>query len=422
LALQLELSREVPLTIELTPPLEEWDAIKLELADHYPRIDTISFRTKQGMDSRYHTQKQADEFREFLNNIGPLPNLRCLGILGGSGRGIFNIKEILNRFPSLIEMPEVPLTADDLQLAKDRLNIRTLTTYENPNSILPMVQTIVNLKEVDFLSTSGWPLPDIAEQEKFPAELSNLTSSLGWTTLAYRRYEEAILTSFWPSLSSLVSLHMSIYIKGVYDLANTVHHLHNLQEIRLQLQIYSTDRLLSMDHASPNFSVRSLGFMVYRKSRREVQQTNDEVNDNIFNHMNNILLSLLQVMPKLNNLDLYIDNIFGQTPLPSISFDRSFGGKFNGEKLDLYFYGGKLIPHESSIPSSVHDLVLVLHSDNSFDSFSSKFIKHLYVSSYTYFPEVRTSDRSNILDLELWPSLETLRISTGGIRWSSFSL
>lgn len=424
LSLQLDLSRDLPLTIAIKLPLEGWEFIKLDLISHHTRIYTIVLDVKRGIYHNYDTRRHANDIRKFLDDMGHLPNLRRLGSSFGHSDELYDIKEVLHRFPSLMEMPGVVFTANDLRLAKDRLNMHTLTTYEDPKIVLPMAQTAIHLKGVHLMS-NGLLLDATLQEEFQTGSTLSLTTPLHWTILTHQRYWDPIPVSFLSRLSSLVSLDMWVRTKAIYDVANIVHQLHNLYEVRLHLRIHSNDQLSSPTRLAPNVSVQSLELKIVCRFHSDAQQHNGDFDNKISAHIDEIASTLLRVMPKLrvNTLATIAYNTYARNTYPLFLFDGTFNGNFNGEKLNLTFQECKLIPKgKSPIPSSVHDLDVYLHGRDSFDFLGSKFIKKLTISLYNAVTETRKSGKVNMIDLELWPSLESFRIVNGIVQWSRSSL
>ncbi|PVF96809.1 hypothetical protein CPB86DRAFT_798610 [Serendipita vermifera] len=425
LFLQLELSRDLPLTIEVTLPLEGWELIRPGLIRHRTRINTIVVHRKGGTDDMYDTQRQANDYRNFLDDMGHLPSLRRLGNKWYLDEELINLKDALHRFPSLTEMPKVAFTANDLQLAKDRLNIGALNTYGDMASILPIAQTVSNLKNVHFFGKSSTLLPDIIRRDGFQTDSpSTLANPLGWTTFAHHRYEDTISVSFLSRLSQVVSLEMTIRTNTIYDIASIIHQLYNLYEVQLVVQAHFNDRIPFPKRIIPNMNVRSLSVSAFFKSRHSAQWNKEDTNNGMSGNIDTISLTLLQAMPKLYNLRLGIENrMLDITSFPFFSIDRLFDGSFQGEKLHLNFNRFKVVSKEDfSVPSSVHDVAVVLDHYHSANYFSSQFIKQLYMSVQEPSTKIHTSEGTNMIDLKLWPSLESVRISRGNVQWDKSSL
>jgi hypothetical protein len=410
IALQIELSGNLPLNLDVSLPLKSWDRVRPLLIPHRNRIGAIVFHRIIGSDGG-----ELDDFRKFIEDLGPLPNIRCLGESHTNVRKLCDVKGMLDRFPSLKEMPDILFTDSDIHAARNRLNMRTLFTCEDLGTILLTTHTFTNLDTVYCLRNSTlFPRDKLDELQKDLPSISD--SPPAWRDLICHGYDNQISSSFLCCLTSLVKLNVSVNLETLHDIIKIIHKLSSLRWVNFIVSPYPNNRILPPSLFTPNFNALSLRVDIRGDSSNEPQKDLREEIDYLSNNINEIPSLLLRAMPNVKSFDLSF--------AISKSFKLfSFDGTFMGDTLRLYVDRATVIlPTEMQIPTSVRELSLLVGADL-ICSMSSDTVKYLYISPRQGPGESVTNSGTDRLDLNRWPSLESIRVSQRIlIQWDKASL
>ncbi|PVF95951.1 hypothetical protein CPB86DRAFT_710163, partial [Serendipita vermifera] len=143
-ARQLELSAHLPITLILHLPFAQWDQVLPELTKHRERIQAISL-DEESYPERHNSSASVCQM---LEDLFPLPHLKQLGETYGTMSRWEDLPYILERFPSLRRLPNIPLTTDLLRGTKKRLELEEVTTYEDLLFISEILKDMPNIRRV----------------------------------------------------------------------------------------------------------------------------------------------------------------------------------------------------------------------------------------------------------------------------------
>jgi hypothetical protein len=406
IALQLALSRDLPLTIKISLPLNQWGVVKSLLSGHWDRIDTIVLDHLPRM-----SNKENSDFRRFLHDVGSLPNLRRLGETIMQSRISSHLQDILGLFPSLVEMPNVLFSIDELPILRQKLNRGTLSVSGDFTTLFPIVETFNTLDTAHFWISEA----QVLSEEFQKIHLPDLAPPVSWRVLIYQGFTNLIPVNFLSRLSSLMKLDISANLKSLYDIASIIHQFPILREVELKLDFDFKRDISIPPRLIPNLSIQSLLVHILAGSLNNAQQDFRENNDLSYNHIHQIPSMLLHLMPKVKYFRLCI------TDFPQ-AFPFSLNESFNGDRLSLTFETRTVIlQEENTIPSSVLKLSLYCQSDL-LHSMSSTSVKYLEFGITARQHASSTSNQINMFDLNSWPSLERIVCQYVPIQWSGASL
>jgi hypothetical protein len=414
ISLQLHLSQDLPLTVQVNLPLERWDSIRPELTRHRARIETIRVVERLDFDGEDVVQLAADECHKFLNDIGPLSNLRRLGGTHAHFCRSYDVKEIFTRFNSLISMPGIPFTGDDLRDFKNRLRIEEVTTYDDFDSILHTIQIFPDIKKVTILSDTTGTRPRDNNQQRPPINFGP-ASSLKWKHLSLVRHSNAFLTLMYR-LSSLVSLEIRPDLKGLCDIARNLHHLSNLFHIGITVSRSSQQIASVPSGLLPNLSIRSLSIYLHLPPFLPTGEFHSKIPDQVVVNVHETPEMMLRLMPNAERFYLVLGSA---GPVQPFVLSQTINC-FKGKDLRVSSYGrGLLSPEEVQAPPSVQRLFIV-SSDYLACSLSSSSAKYLYFNQLS--SQVDTSgNHERLVDLDRWPSLECINIANSMVEWRKYS-
>jgi hypothetical protein len=413
--LQLQLSRDIPLIVQVTLPLEQWDSVRPELVKYRDRIDTIAYSGRFSLYSSGEVEEMvAKSFRIFLDDLGPLPNLRRLGCTTPRPMHPLDVKDIINRFDSIVNMPNVPFTSGDLQVFKNKSRIDELATFDDPSSIIPIIQTFPNIQKVIMLTTERiW---DIDERKESQIDFDS-APPLRWTELVFMRYSN-ISPAFMGRLSSLVRLEISINIESISNMASNLHRFPHLLDIRVYIVLSSQGPTSLPSDLLPNMSVRSLSIQLSLPIYPRILEVDKETLQNAATNFHRIPRMLLGIMPDVENLNVWLDGRAWMQPFPLLPAI----GSFNGSELDLCIYGCEvLLQKEHQIPSSVQRLFL-RGSQDLVSYLSSNSAKLLSSHQTPQRASTAVDYENHLINLDLWPSLERISVDKSMVDWGKHSL
>ncbi|PVF93201.1 hypothetical protein CPB86DRAFT_128587 [Serendipita vermifera] len=195
LSVQIHLSARLPLQIELNFPeiFKYLEALRPILLNHRDRIGCIEFYPEYIFGLGV-TDGNDTNLWKFLAGLGSLPNLRRIGNSWIPRGDKYNIKRLLDNYSSLRRITSIPFTIEDLQAAKDRLEITHFMTSDSIEAILPILETKKGLRKVTFLTAHSRSREKGLLSEECVNQPTS-THQLGWTELVYDNIEH-----FNPSL------------------------------------------------------------------------------------------------------------------------------------------------------------------------------------------------------------------------------
>ncbi|PVF93222.1 hypothetical protein CPB86DRAFT_790381 [Serendipita vermifera] len=410
IALQVHLSRDLPLMLEVIFPFERWDSLLPALFGSQERIHTI---VCTGYDFYLPSDghRRDTEFINFLNKLGPLPNLRKLENLYTPIGMSFDIQKLLDSYQTLESITNIPFTRQDLQVAKDRLKIETLLTFDGVDDIMPVAETIPTLQKVEF-GRKGIIGDTEVEQSQYkwhPARRFSWTE-LKWNT-SLRHFPLPLL--HFPSLTQL---NIKIGVKALNDLTSAIHQLRVLEDVRIEVEVYENIILPVMSTTPPNPNVRVLNIYINGYISGTLDPTARGPQWKVNPDIELLTTSILLLMPSTDELSISI--AIGGSSVPIFPLE----GLFHGTDLTLYFgYDGVEDPKPTLIPPSTCSLVLTCDEDAAC-SLSSRSLKSLSIRNMYSRGGLYSRSAGSKLDLNCWPALEKLFIDGNAVEWSKFSL
>jgi hypothetical protein len=411
---QLELSVDIPLTIKFEIPFGQWRSICQELSKHRDRIQTVIFKDPM--------LKKGIEFPEIAEALSPLPNLRQLGDSWGPTYDtyLYEIKTFLELFPSLKEIYNIPFRSSDLEIAKDRLILEEVQTYDSPNVFVPTVETIQGIRKVTLLTIFGGP--DKRENDLESALESS--RQLGWTHFKYNRYSISFPLPLLRRLLSLTSLYLGAELDTIKKVASIIHQFSQLRFFEAFISLSHGDDLSYPPVSFPNLQVHTIKILISPPDNYD-EPDNPQERERLLSECHKIPEMILQTMPNAGYLKVSI--IGGQSSFPFFSLKDSFKGD------EMFIYFSECTPLASSdmeLPSSVETLSIDC-TWRAICGLSSLSLKHLNIlqdfgedpvdknMDNLYSPVVSLEQQ---IDLKTWPSLETISLYKNWVQWGQSSL
>ncbi|PVF94701.1 hypothetical protein CPB86DRAFT_876187 [Serendipita vermifera] len=347
--LQLQLSRDLPLALTVQLPLSEWDDTRAELVKHRDRIETIVCRK---LNQRFQgISGEKLNILGLLNDLGPLPNLKHVRAWDHQYSGASQVNIMLERFPSIEEISNIPFTIDELRSVEGRLTMGLLVTYVTPHALLSMIQSFRNLKFVRFIDQ--WPSSRIESRpEESSLEETSLPSPLGWIELTcYQRHSR--IFAFLPyCFSSLVTLEIAVDLETLYNMLKYIQEFVKLYKVEISVIAPHDSRISPPSDICANMCVSSLDLSIYCLEYITPDQVPMD-SEQIAGKLMQLPQLLHCAMPKVAYLSLIIYDWSHLFP------GLSMGDWFNGETLHLYFISCKFTPGiDIHLPSSVKNLSL----------------------------------------------------------------
>jgi hypothetical protein len=417
ISLQLRLSNPLPLTVEAYLDFEQWDTLRPMLLQSSDRIETVLIHGFR-LHSSHGEYARENYLLNFLEKLGLLSNLRHLA--GGwitYGRP-FSIKGFLDRYLSLNQVTGIPLSIQDLQNAKDRLNIKSLTTYDDVKTVLPIIESIGSLKKVGLSASSSPPRPRREETEAEGSGNESIsTHQLGWTNLSYGAYDSRSLVPLLHRLSSLSDLNIQLILGTNFleTVATRLHQLEHLKSLSIHFNIMTGDTIRAPSDLSPNCSVRSLRILIDTIMSGPYELNDRKPKETAYKSSEVIVTTLLDITPKVAKLNLWLG---GSQTFPLSCLEKYFTGNDLSLCLrpDTTEKSRKLF-----VPPSVQKVTLS-GGINISRSLTSQFVKTLEV--YEYYPSKyeEVTDIGMELNLEDWVALEEIYLHRRPVAWNKFSL
>ncbi|PVF93202.1 hypothetical protein CPB86DRAFT_829481 [Serendipita vermifera] len=413
LSLQVHFSGRLPLQIEFYLPwiLAYPELLHPVLLNHRSRIESIEFRPVYTVAFR-NTDNNDQRLWKVLGGLGSLPNLRRI-VNSWINRGeYYNVKRVLDTYPSLVKITGIPFTIADLQASKDRLDISQFMTSDDIEISLPILETKKELRKVSLLTAYSEPQQEGPTSEEYTKQ-STSTHQLGWTELMYSSYPHQIPLSFLRRVLSLARLDVSITIDGLNTIITTIHQLQNLDDVKLDIVIDNNSTLSVPVDLSSNPSVRRLDTTATCSETALSSQGIE--NQGSFMAGDCLADILLRIMPNVDELTLMFYHTSSPFPLPI------FEERFSGTNLVLILHPGstgasdRILLHPSTQKvqlSCDRDVACLLSSEQ---------VKHLCVDEAPLGKDmIKGLDLR--LDLDDWPALDNLQIHEDVVEWGKSSL
>jgi hypothetical protein len=411
LAVQLQLSQDLPLTIQVKLPLKGWDSIRQELVKHQNRIETIVVMENSISTDQKVAETMTKDFLKFLDDLGPLPSLKRLRDASFNIRVLrkpYNIEYLLNRFESLKYIHNISLSRDDLQVAKKRLNMDTVITYEDLSSMISVSQSLTGIKEIIFTASGLKETPPLEQpQGHFDSNVS-----LKREELVHTKHLSSIPLSFMSPLTSLINLDISTDMKTLCEISSILHRLSKLQEFTINISSRKTDHILLPSGLISNASVRSLRIYLSDLTGIALSMNSQEVNGHIVNNIDKIPQMILQITPKVEKLHISLREWgFTRSIIPF-----SLQNYFNGNTLSFDLSGCEILPRKEfkTVPSV--QKLMIYGNKELVCSLSSSSVKYLR------FNQESAGSPTCWIDLNSWPSLEGIRVDNSAVEWNKASL
>ncbi|PVF99142.1 hypothetical protein CPB86DRAFT_814103 [Serendipita vermifera] len=403
LSLQAHLSHHLPLVVTVSFPLESWDLILPVLLENRYKIETVLHESTWG-----YTGHPIEHFKKILDDLAPLPNLRRLCFPDRAYGAFDDPQKILDRYPSLKYLQNAKFTCQDLQIAKDRLELETLVTHEGLSDILPILETIDCLKDVTFYSGYSIPVPK--------AEKITFTQELHWTSLSFHGDPDSFPPSILHCLPFLTHLLVSIDTETFISIATVLHHLQKLDRVMFTVVVSSTDTISPPEALSPNLIVRELWISIHEDKIHTFDQLVVEQDNNTPIVIERLIKTSLHLMPNLDIFDISLR--ISSRPIPLFELQ----GIFSGTRLIINVAGAKMeCLNIVSIPSSTISLYLTCEELVA-RSLSSKSVKGLWIHEPVYGIHNPSGFSDSFLDLGRWPALQQICIYGAAVEWTKYSL
>ncbi|PVG01489.1 hypothetical protein CPB86DRAFT_794868 [Serendipita vermifera] len=414
-SMQLALSKDLPLTLQIVLPFEQWNSIRSDIIRHRDRIETIVFSGFYSYDQGLERDK---DIRKILEDLGPLPVLRQLGGAYQSFSETYDVPWIINYCHSLKEIINIPIATQDLRVVKERLAFRELTTFECPEHILSVAETLQELRKVVFLR-GHWLLARNDMEKTNLQQVALSTHSLGWTHLTYTPNDLKFFKSLLHRLPNLVMLEIKGNFHTLQHVVSIAGQFPKLGHFKAMIFFDTEEKFIFPDNIAPNLSVHTLELSI---GRGEYYEYRVENNPNFHLQCQSVHMvpeMMLHAMPNAQYLHLYMHGMFSEVPF--FSLEDCFAGK------EIYFHfsecGTIPIP-DSRIPESVEKLSVGCGRAVSC-SLSSRTLRSLTIhqmASY-YMRPTKKEPSSDLLMLDLgaWPSLESISFDENWIMWSKTS-
>jgi hypothetical protein len=415
--LQLQLSQDLPLTIQVNLPLKGWDSIRQELSKHRNRIQTLIVMQSLTIGDQQDVGLMTKDLQKFLDDLGPLPSLKRLGDASFRIRNLrkpYDIEYLLDRFKSLKYIHNIPLSSDDLRVAKKRLNMDTLITQEDLGTIIPISQSLTGIKKIVFPASGPSEAPPLER----PRGDFDSNFSFGWRELVHTRHLASISLAFMSQLTSLINLEIHMDLKTICEISSILHRLSKLQKITAHIASMQTGHISLPSGIISNTSVRSLYIYLNGPTKIALNMNTQESKGHIVNNIDKIPQMLLQIMPKIENL--HIDLREFDFSGPTIPF--SLQNYFNGNSLSFYLLGCAILPRkEFRIAPSVRKLSIYGNKGQIF-SLSSSSVKYLQYNQHPFSTQEPADSPTSWIDLNSWPSLEGITVDNSVVEWNKASL
>ncbi|PVF92879.1 hypothetical protein CPB86DRAFT_743632 [Serendipita vermifera] len=412
--MQLKITKDLPLTLEIDLPFEKWNSIRSDIIKHRDRIETIVVSGSYSYEGRLERDK---DIQKILEDLGSLPSLRRFGGRYLPFSEVWDTPWIIEHCHSLKELINIPINTQDLRATKQRLTFRELNTYERLEIILPVAETIKELRKVAFLT--GYSTFSSDETEKtHPRQVPLSTRPLSWTHLTYSRYDSMIPKPLLHRLPNLVILEINADLHTLQYFVSIADQFPNLSQFNARTSLRTQDEIVFPDNIATNPNVHRLELFI---SRGEDYRFRVENNPDFHQQCQSVHIvpeMPLHAMPNAKYLNLSISGMFSKFPFFSLE------DCFTGKEIYLSFSECGAMPMPNSrIPASVERLSVAC--DRAIVcSLSSKTLRSLAISEMHFTKEETFAPSSALpmLDLSTWPSLEVISFYDNWITWSKYSL
>ncbi|PVF94321.1 hypothetical protein CPB86DRAFT_876480 [Serendipita vermifera] len=413
-SIQLALSKDSPLTLQINLPFEQWNSIRSDIIKHRDRIETIVIAGYYSHDKGLEKDK---DIRRILEDLGPLPSLQRLGEPHQPYDQVYCVPWIIDHCQSLEELINIAIATQDLRAAKNRLTIRELTTYDHLERILPVAETIKELRKVVFLTgPSTFPSDDAEKTHPQQAPLS--THPLRWTHLTCSRYDSKIPKPLLHRLPNLVMLDINTDSYTLQYIVSIADQFPSLGHFKAMTFLKTEDKIFFPDNIAPNLNGHKLELYIFCQRSYTFPNKLGPKFDQLCQSVHIVPEMMLHAMPNAKYLSLSINGMHSEFPFFSLD------NYFTGEEVYLSFSNCSVTPMpDSHIPTSVEKLSVTC-SRTLTCSLSSKTLTSLVIQR-TYLMREEPSISSSalpMLDLSAWPSLEVISFYDNWIMWSKHSL
>ncbi|PVF92882.1 hypothetical protein CPB86DRAFT_146986 [Serendipita vermifera] len=306
--MQLVLSKSLPLTLQIDLPFKQWNFIRPDIIKHRYRIETIVL-------SAYYSHGNLErnkDVRKILGDLGPLPSSRQLGGPDLPSSEVYDVPWIINHCHSLEQTVNILMTSQDLRVAKERLTFSELITHERPEHILPVAETIKELRKVIFLAGSLCLGPKDVETPNLQP-LS--THPLGWTHPNYGRYDYMIPKSLLNRLPSLVVLEIGADFHTLLYIVSIADQFPSLCRFKAMTPLKTQDKITFPDNISPNRNIYHLELDIsHQWSYYGLSHTGTPKLEQLCQSVHIVPEMMLHAMPNTKYLGLTIDGMLSEFP------------------------------------------------------------------------------------------------------------
>jgi hypothetical protein len=407
-ARQLELSAHLPITLVLHLPFDQWTQVLPELIKHRDRIETIALDEESYLERR----QSSASVRQMLEDLFPLPHLRQLGETYEAMRRWQDLPYILERFPSLRQLPNIPVTTELLRRVKDRLDLKEVTTYEDLLSISMILEDMPSIRRVTCQTDPVASLEDFSDSSSYGAFYAT-PRRLGWTRLTFDTYSYPLPVQFLYRLPYLTSLEIRSDFAIFKAVIAITYQFPSLAHFRASISLTHNDYYNPPDKLSPNSAVRSLEIYMFAPW----DMAGNTAGMRLSRGAEIITGMILRAMPASERITL------STTEIPH-SF-RFFELEGWSRVEDLFiFCSGEVGPTNTptKVPRPVRFLSIAA-DEEVLAALSSASVESLCcMAPYRLPSDITNVTPILILTATMWPVLQTLEVYSGLVCWDKSSL
>ncbi|PVF97490.1 hypothetical protein CPB86DRAFT_785793, partial [Serendipita vermifera] len=356
----LELSKDLPLYLQIGVPVAGWDTIKDALTSNRQRIAIMRFY-RRSLPFHYSREYGLESLENCIDDLLPLPKLTRLIVDIQTPKTLSLVPRLLKQCRSLVEIMGMNLTEDIFKLHRAS-RLRSLQTTEN---LLGLVkQRFPKLHKIKF--TYSRVKPNEISTPVYPISTAQDISLIS-------------------KLTSTMTLELPA--NGV-ALKELLYRLHSMTQLH---HLNSKDALLMGSEIFPNFSLFPLDI---------IQSV-----DAYFEHVQELVLKALPSVEELT--------VTSSRRSPAQLYDsRTFPKLTN---LSLRSSPSKMEP--ITLSNSIEKLYVSapLYSDY-FSGLSSPAVHHLVISSRLFMIKTAENNPLYHIEPEKWPALTSLTIPDSHLR------
>ncbi|CAG8728101.1 1984_t:CDS:1, partial [Acaulospora colombiana] len=407
-ARQLQLSAHLPITLVLHLPFTQWNQVLPELIKHRERIEVIALDEESYLERR----QSSASVRKMLEDLFPLPHLRQLGETYEAMRRWQDLPYILERFPSLRQLPNIPLTTELLRCVKHRLDLKEVTTYEDLLSISGVLEEMPGIKRVTCQTDPVASLEDFADPALYYTSYHS-SRRLEWTRLTFDTYSYPLPVAFLHRLPFLTSLEIRSDFPIFKAVISIAYQFPSLNHFRASISLTHNDVYNPPDKIVPNSTVRSLEIYMFAPW----DMAGSTAGKRLSRGSEIISGMILRAMPASERITL------STTEIPHSFKFFELEGWSRVEDLFI-FCSGEVGPTNNLAPVPKSVRFLSISSDEEvLSTLSSAGVESLCCMAPYRLPSDPTNGTPILtITATMWPVLQTLEVYSGLVCWDKSSI